>query len=181
MRLPRPRITVRRMMAAVLAVAVALHLGVTAYRVSGAGRHVHASIIIEHYIPPRSFGGIRVGGVNPVTHPGGVPSTYFGLAARSWSWVRFMRALVGLPWKGPGLCCKAVGEFEECELEHPEICERPSPYQVRFKLSARQRIRYDELKERARFWILAGSAPKSQAARHPSASADPTTKIGAQR
>ena len=104
MRWPRFRFTVRRMMVLVVFLALALHLGVTAWKV----RH-------------RSPGHIHTGIMNEDEFPG----RYFFAGQRQAFWPSFWRRSLGLSLKDLRTCGvggKAVADV--CELDHPEIAVR---------------------------------------------------------
>lgn len=124
MRMPRVRFTVRSMMAMPLFFGILLYLSLTACRVYGKGSHLHTSILIGYDYP--------------ASHPDGFPSTCYNFGVRVPFWTRYWRSLLGLPWRGPGLCTNAYGKLEVCELKHPSICEHPTPNAWAPKLTRRQ-------------------------------------------
>jgi hypothetical protein len=94
MRLLRVRLTVKRIMRAVLVFGVVLHLGLSAYRVHGNGSHFH------HYL--RVNAGISENWVITVSHP------FLN---------RYVLCLAGRPWVGPGICTSRWGLQETCSMQ----------------------------------------------------------------
>jgi hypothetical protein len=100
--MPRPRFSLRTMMAMVLVLGIILHLGLSAWRVQTTkAYHVHTSIVIQR---------------------GEVPAACSTIMARPPFWARYWRCVLGRPWQGRGLCPRDDhGLLEMCELDNPEI------------------------------------------------------------
>src|SRR4051812_5724557 len=107
MRPPHVQMSVRRMMAVVVALAILFHVSQTAYVVlPGTGRHLHTSVVVE---------------------PSGCPGCAM-FWVQSPFWPRFWRSLLGMPWRNRRLCVKPRQPIppgshflEMCEFENPEI------------------------------------------------------------
>src|SRR6478609_1330268 len=96
MQVPRVQLTVRRVMALVLAFGVLAHLALTAWRVYPAtGAHLHTSIVVTD----------------------GLPGPCFNPDARSPFLSRYWRCLLGIPWRGRVTCNAGIGQLEMCEYE----------------------------------------------------------------
>lgn len=95
----RPRFTILRVMALILACALLLGLGLPAYEVYRAEEyHVHTGI--DASVPTM----VAAGGIWPPF------------------WPRYRRCLTGRPWRGRGPCGTVIGyELELCEFAHPEM------------------------------------------------------------
>lgn len=86
------RFSVRRLMLAVLALGLGLHMVLTAWRVRGTDVHRHSFVL-------RLEGGRIADG---------------GRDVRSPYWIRYIKGLSGRPWRGPGICCEPLGLHEFC-------------------------------------------------------------------
>jgi hypothetical protein len=100
-----PRVTVRGLMALVIAFGIVFHLGLTAYRVYSANEyHAHTWI----------------------NNQSGKPSFAVAANQRPPFWPRYWRCLLGRPWKGLPLCPRVDGRLREaCEFAQPEIHMNP--------------------------------------------------------
>jgi hypothetical protein len=124
MRFIRVRITLQRMMGLVVGLAIFFHSSRTGYFVYAVtGRHLHTSVVVD---------------------PSGCPGSAMFWAESSF-WPHFWRALIGKPWRNQRLCTKLAGKIppgqhllEMCELENPEIVERPNHTTVRWSGSPSQ-------------------------------------------
>ena len=116
MRPAHVQMSVRRMMAVVVALAILFHVSQTAYVVfPSTSPHLHTSVVVD---------------------PSGFPgrATFW---VQSSFWPRFWRCLLGMPWRNRRLCVKPTQPMppgspflEMCEFENPEIVQRPNPNTV---------------------------------------------------
>ena len=146
------RITLRRMMGLVAALAILFHVSRTAYIVFAVtGRHLHTSVVVA---------------------PSGCPGRAMFWAESSF-WPRFWRSLIGKPWRNQRLCGKPATTMppgshflEMCELENPEIVRRPNPNTIGWSHSPSQVLlerqlvkRYQEQPGPGRGCIAAANSP----------------------
>ena len=96
-----PRITIRGLMCLVFGVSIALHLSLTAIRVSSMKEyHTHTWVHVK-------------GGRSFITVAGSEQPPF---------WPRYWRSIIGLTWKGLSLCPQVDGRLlDMCEFAHHEL------------------------------------------------------------
>lgn len=104
----RMRFTLKTLLAAILCVAIVVHLAVSAWRVYSLKPHMHTAIVVDN----------------------GMPATFTGFN-RPPFWSAYWLTVLGISLNNKRLCDRhPIWLAEKCELETPEIRKPLGPYVI---------------------------------------------------